>query len=151
MDTGRPSLADAGTLLTEIVAPIERRSSPRTNYLTVVTMVMVHDASADNPPSVLKAHSEDISAGGAKLTSRGPLRSDRVYLRFLLPTHWERFVEAEVVSESIRECKSLSGRSTRQYVYGVRFTGVEQSPEEMRDLLLALMSSAGSDQRDDRE
>lgn len=73
---------------------------------------------------VFKTHSEDVSVGGARLISNDPLPAGRLYLRFLLPAFGDRYIEAEVVSETHRKRQWVTGKTTIQYVYGVRFTGV---------------------------
>ena len=114
---------------THVGAPVDRRLSPRTDCRTVVKAVTVPETESGEPPSVIRVQSKDVSAGGASLVSREPIPSRRVYLRFLLPTHWDRYLEADVVSESVREQESFTKRLVRMYVYRVRFTGAEYKVE----------------------
>ncbi len=82
------------------------------------------------------------------MISSEPLPAGALFLKFLLPCFGERYVAADVVNQSVRDRKALSGPAQRQYVYGVRFTGI-YSHREMLDQLvssadtIAEASSAG--------
>ena len=61
-----------------------------------------------------------------------------MFLRFLLPTFGDRYVEAEVVSETHRKRQWVTGKTTTVYVYGVRFTGVMADDETLKQSLPTL-------------
>lgn len=102
----------------------ERRRAARVDCHTVVTAVATKGEGATPELQVFKTHSEDVSVSGARLLSNEPLPAGLLYLRFLLPAFGERYVEAEVVSETHRKRQWVTGKTTTQYVYGVQFTGV---------------------------
>ena len=125
MDSLSRKTVPCGLVETHVDSAVDRRLSPRTDCRTVVKAVIVPDSDSGGAPTVIRAQSKDVSDGGASLVSKEPLPSRRVFLRFLLPTHWDRYLEAVVVGESVCEQVSFTKRLVRQYVYRVRFTGSE--------------------------
>ena len=102
----------------------ERRATERTDCHTVVSVLIPGRTSADGRPRIIKGRSEDVSVSGARIVSLEPISEPRVFLRFLLPTFGDRFIEAEIVTESAREHITIDRGSQKLYAYGVRFIGV---------------------------
>lgn len=124
MNDSSPRCSDKPSGSTDAGQTPERRSAERIGCHTVVTAITPHNGTSDDEVEVLKAYSEDVSVSGARVISKVPLPTARLFLRFLLPDFGDRYVEAEVVTQSQRERHLLPMKPQKEYVYGVRFTGV---------------------------
>lgn len=134
MSNQLPKTSEDRAAVHEILRAAERRKGPRVDCHTVVTAIYPAATPGDATLRVTKAYSEDISTGGARLIANEELATSLVYLRFLLPSFGERYVEAEIVSRAQRKRQWVTGKTTTQHIYGVRFTGamIESSALEAK-------------------
>jgi len=143
MDTAN-ELADRLAAADSPAGGIDRRASERTDCHTVVSVVVPGPALKNRQPRIIKARSEDVSVTGARISSVEPLPDTSLYLQFLLPTFGDRFVEAEIVTESFREHITVTGGSKKLYTYGLRFVGIVSNDEIARIMTPAPESTANS-------
>ena len=93
------------------------RRHQRFRYHTAVTVV------TDGPEGfvAVRARSDDISAGGAKIVCDERITSQRVYLRILIPELADTFVEAEVVNSRNETVTRLGTDGGERFTYNTRF------------------------------
>jgi c-di-GMP-binding flagellar brake protein YcgR len=139
---------ESGPVPTDVLVRTDRRSDPRVGCHTVVTALAADQLLHGDRLQVIKTHSEDVSVSGARLVSREPLPTHHVYLRFLLPTFGDCYVDAEVVNHNVRERTTLNGQVQRQFIYGVRFLGI-LTEEEMMNRVMPRPENRPSDRRID--
>ncbi len=94
-----------------------RRHNVRVEYHTAVTVI----ADGDDGFYCIRSRSSNLSATGARIVCQEPLPVRTVYLRILMPELAERFVEAQVVNEHVKEVSRLGRTAELQYVYGLKF------------------------------
>ncbi len=107
----------------------DRRRDFRAELRTVVN-VYTSETLATEPPTFLRAWSEDVSATGARLISLVPIPGSRVWLKFLAQGQGECFIEADIVRAwSVNRHHFRTNEKMNSY--GVRFLRLMTEPEFM--------------------
>ena len=110
-----------------------RRQDFRADLRTVV-FVYTPESGATNPPTFMRAWSEDISATGARLITEEQIKGTRVWLKFIAPGQSECIIEADIVRAWLVNRNQFRTHE-KLHSYGVRFVRLMNEPDFMELVL----------------
>lgn len=107
----------------------DRRRDFRADLRTVVNVYTPESRSA-NPPTYLRAWSEDISVTGARIITHDTITCPKIWLKFIAQGQTESVIEAEVVRSGLFARSHFRSGDTLN-AYGVRFIRLMSDQEFM--------------------